>query len=44
MKFILSLAVLLLLLPVSAQESTTLAPIDELLKIMKFEQTVIDSG
>lgn len=44
MKFILSLAVLLLLVPASAQESTTLAPIDELLKIMKFEQTVIDGG
>lgn len=44
MKFILSLAISLLLLPASAQESATLAPIDELLKIMKFEQTVIDGG
>ena len=44
MKFILSLVVSLLLLPVFAQKSTSLAPIDELLKIMKFEQTVIDGG
>ena len=44
MKFILSLAISLLLLPASAQESATLVPIDELLKIMKFEQTVIDGG
>ncbi|RZN85176.1 MAG: hypothetical protein EVB10_07900, partial [Verrucomicrobiaceae bacterium] len=44
MKFILFLAVSLIFVPVSAQEPSTLAPIDELLKIMKFEQTVIDGG
>jgi uncharacterized protein len=44
MKSILFLAFTLLFLPASAQEPATLAPIDELLKIMKFEQTVIDGG
>lgn len=44
MKFILFLAVSLIFIPVSAQEPSTLAPIDELLKIMEFEQTVIDGG
>lgn len=34
----------MLLLPASAQEAAKLSPIDELLKIMKFEQTVVDGG
>lgn len=44
MKSILLLTFSLLLLPVSGQEGAKPAPIDELLKIMKFEQTVIDGG
>ncbi|MEN8784117.1 MAG: hypothetical protein ABF379_07130, partial [Akkermansiaceae bacterium] len=44
MKSILFLAFSLLLLPASAQEAAKLTPIDQLLKIMKFEQTVMDGG
>lgn len=44
MKKILLLTFSLLLIPASAQKDSKLSPIEQLFKVMKLEQTVIDGG